>query len=347
MAKKIDKRTIAVPIFDTKEFVQPAIDAFLYDDSVKILLCFSGGKDSIAMFLHLLELGISVERIELHHHLVDGRGDSVFDWACTESYCRAFAAHFGVNIVFSYRKRGIMGEIYKENKPSFNVIIEAENGIIECKRSKTADTRLKFPAQSNNHKTRWCSSLVKMSVFNQVLTNLPRYQKNVKILVLTGERAAESKVREQYELAQWHTTNAKARKKRIVLHHRLIHNWTDEDVWSIIKRHSVQVHPAYELGWSRCSCQLCIFSNPNVWASIQHISLEKIQYIGDTEVDLNFTMYQKQKIYERVALGKSFVTDENYYRWAYEATTIFTSPIIIDNWKMPQGASSKEESGSV
>ena len=33
---------------------------------------FSGGKDSLAAVLHLLELGVPKERIELAHHLVDG-----------------------------------------------------------------------------------------------------------------------------------------------------------------------------------------------------------------------------------------------------------------------------------
>jgi len=40
----------------------------------KILVAFSGGKDSIACVLHLLDLGIPRSSIELHHHLVDGRG---------------------------------------------------------------------------------------------------------------------------------------------------------------------------------------------------------------------------------------------------------------------------------
>jgi tRNA(Ile)-lysidine synthase TilS/MesJ len=38
-----------------------------------IVVAFSGGKDSIACVLHLLELGGPRERIELWHHDVDGR----------------------------------------------------------------------------------------------------------------------------------------------------------------------------------------------------------------------------------------------------------------------------------
>lgn len=38
----------------------------------RIAVAFSGGKDSVASVLHLLDLGINPSRIELHHHRVDG-----------------------------------------------------------------------------------------------------------------------------------------------------------------------------------------------------------------------------------------------------------------------------------
>lgn len=39
----------------------------------KYIVAFSGGKDCTACFLHLLDIGIPKERIELWHHEVDGR----------------------------------------------------------------------------------------------------------------------------------------------------------------------------------------------------------------------------------------------------------------------------------
>jgi hypothetical protein len=39
-----------------------------------ILVFTSGGKDSLACLLHLLEVGVELARTELHHHDVDGRG---------------------------------------------------------------------------------------------------------------------------------------------------------------------------------------------------------------------------------------------------------------------------------
>jgi len=63
----------------------PHMDLASYD---VIIVAFSGGKDSAACVLHLLDLGVPKHKIELWHHLVDGReGSTLMDWPCTEAYC--------------------------------------------------------------------------------------------------------------------------------------------------------------------------------------------------------------------------------------------------------------------
>jgi tRNA(Ile)-lysidine synthase TilS/MesJ len=42
----------------------------------KIIVYFSGGKDSLACLLHLLEQGVDPAKIELWHHEIDGREGS-------------------------------------------------------------------------------------------------------------------------------------------------------------------------------------------------------------------------------------------------------------------------------
>jgi hypothetical protein len=44
-----------------------------------IVVAFSGGKDSIGCLLSLIEAGAPPERIELHHHDVDGQGEPFMD----------------------------------------------------------------------------------------------------------------------------------------------------------------------------------------------------------------------------------------------------------------------------
>ena len=63
-------------------------DILSYD---KYLVQFSGGKDSSAVFLYLLEEGVSLNKIELWHQDIDGCGVAFFDWKITRNYCRCFA----------------------------------------------------------------------------------------------------------------------------------------------------------------------------------------------------------------------------------------------------------------
>lgn len=81
----------------------PEVDLTQYD---KIIVAFSGGKDSTACFLHLIDQGVPTEKIELWHHDIDGRGPLFMDWESTPSYCRAFAKAFNVPIFFSWKEGG-------------------------------------------------------------------------------------------------------------------------------------------------------------------------------------------------------------------------------------------------
>lgn len=76
----------------------------------RIIVAFSGGKDSVACVLHLLDSGVPPSRIHLHHHLVDGRGEDFMDGICTEGYCEAFAKALGLQISYSWKVGGFEGE---------------------------------------------------------------------------------------------------------------------------------------------------------------------------------------------------------------------------------------------
>jgi hypothetical protein len=87
------------------------IDLDSYD---KVLVAFSGGKDSISAFLHLLELGVPPERIELHQHDVDGGAGHFMDWPITPGYCKAVAERFRVPLLFSFKEGGFEREMLRE-----------------------------------------------------------------------------------------------------------------------------------------------------------------------------------------------------------------------------------------
>ena len=57
-----------------------------------VVVAFSGGKDSTAAFLHLLDRNVPKDRVELWHHDIDGReGSHLMDWPSTPAYYGAFA----------------------------------------------------------------------------------------------------------------------------------------------------------------------------------------------------------------------------------------------------------------
>lgn len=313
----------------------------LLKSDCKILVAFSGGKDSVAMVLHLFEMGIDRSRIELHHHDVDGRSENLFDWACTPSYCQAFADAFNLPIIFSWRKGGIKREIYRKNEGLQDVQFE-ENGTIHTLVSrKGGSTRYKFPAVSADLRTRWCSSVAKIDVLSRVVNF--KY-KSGDYLVLTGERREESRNRSKYNEFEKYRSWTKSRN---IWQWRPIIDFTEGEVWELFRKYKIQAHPCYMLGWSRCSCQTCIFSSPDVWASINQITPNKVHQIQEIENNINHTLYNGLTIMDKVNKGISFLDSKDLNRWKGEALSTFKSPIIIDNWELPKGAFSIMESGSL
>lgn len=307
------------------------------------LVAFSGGKDSIAMVLHLLESGVPKENIHLHHHEVDGGAQNLWDWACTTSYCQAFADALGLQLFFSYREGGIDREMYRQNEGLQDVLFQSQcgGGYERLKSKEGNSTRLKFPAIAADLRTRWCSSCVKIDVLRRVI---PAMYKEGEFIICTGERRQESANRAKYNETEPHIcTN----KKRNVTAWRIVIDWTEEQVWAIIKRWKIQPHPCYMLGYSRCSCQTCIFGSDNIWASNAELSPEKVEAIAQRESDFGFTLYNGMTIFEKCNRGKSFLTYENVARWAAEALGEFVSPIFVENWTLPQGAFATEKAGSV
>lgn len=307
------------------------------------LVFFSGGKDSVAMVLHLLELGVPRERIHLHHHDVDG-GRNLFDWPCTPSYCRAFAKALGLRIFFSHREGGILREMLRQDEGLQAVSFQPDGGEYVTLPSREGNsTRRRFPAVAADLRTRWCSAVVKIDVGSRVIANTPMYASG-DFVVCTGERRAESANRARYAEVETHRCDSKSRR---VLSWRPVIDWSDAQVWEIMWRWKIQPHPAYELGWGRCSCQLCIFGSANTWASIKVLSPEKVEEIAQLEIELGHTLYNGLTILEKAEMGVSFITPKNLERWGPEALGEFTSPIFVETWAPPQGAYSSERSGSV
>jgi len=321
----------------------------------KILVAFSGGKDSQACVLHMLELGIPKDKIELHHHLVDGRGSWIdsrgelhehrylMDWPITESYCQAFADALGINIYFSWKQGGFEGEMLREDSFTQPICWENPDGSVSSVGGTrgTKSTRLKFPQVSPDLSVRWCSAYLKIDVLARLIANSQRFW-GKRILVVTGERGEESKARSCYAVHEPdRADNRKGRdkRKRLVDHLRPIRDWEESKVWAIIERWGIRAHPCYYLGWGRCSCIRCIFGNPNQFASgkvVDPLGFERVAWYEDI---FNVTIKRNESLRVVAAKGIAYKEAHNQELIALAMSENYTPDILMgDGWILPAGA---------
>lgn len=315
--------------------IQPEPNVFEYD---RFVIAFSGGKDSLACLLHLLELGVDRSKIELHHHLVDGReGSALFDWPVTESYCEAIAKAFGLPLTFSHRVGGLEREMLRENSSTAPVCIPFGDGYKVLGGDGPLGTRLKFPQVSANLSVRWCSGAAKIDVFARYMTNDPKFREG-KTLVLTGERAEESKSRANYKRLEPHRSDL--RNGRVYQRHidawRPVHAWSENEIWDIIKKFRVTSHPAYYIGFGRVSCRACIFGSKDQWATVREIAPGQFNAIANHERKFNITIHRKETVIERANQGTPYDADPFWVDIGNSRT--FDAPVFIDPWVLPKGA---------
>lgn len=301
----------------------------------RIVVAFSGGKDSLAALLHLLELGVPAEAIELHHHDVDGRGPSFMDWPCTEGYVRTIADHLSLPLYISWREGGFAREIDRDDAPTAPVMFETPAGIGRAGGNGPAGTRGLFPQTSANLSVRWCSPALKIDVLAASIRNQPRFLDGG-TLVVTGERAEESPARAGYPALERHRTSTLARR---VDHWRPIHAWRESDVWVIIQRWGIRPHPAYVLGWGRLSCRSCIFGSPDQWATLRLVFPRAFESIAAREGRCGRTIHRAltvAQLADRRTPYSSALSHPDELAQAEDAE--WRLPILASPWLLPAGA---------
>ena len=191
------------------------------------------------------------------------------------------------------------------------------------------------------------SGNLKAAVQDSVTSNLEQTKENVKILVVSGERRGESKGRSKYNEIEIHRTNAPAKAHRIVHQWRPVIDYSERDIWEVLKRHKVNPHPCYRAGWNRCSCAMCIFSTPKLFAGIKEIYPEEFEALKRDEEILGFTLDNKCDLETFVGDAESCV-----YHGDFEALrSLITGEFTIDDvyvkgrWMYPAGAFHGAEGG--
>lgn len=273
-----------------------------------ILVAFSGGKDSTAAFLYLLDKGVAPERIELWHHAVDGHGShggssTLMDWPSTPAYCKAFAKAFHVPLFFSWHRGGFEREMLRNDTATAPISWENPDGSIGTAGGKgPKGTRLKFPQVSADLSVRWCSAYLKIDVGTAAIRNQSRFT-GKKTLFISGERADESPGRAKHKVFEPDRT---CTDHRTVHRFRPVHSWNEQEVWNIIRRYQVNAHPSYRIGFPRLSCRACIFGLEDQWASLRQVDPAGFQTIAAYETQFGFTIHRKTDIGSRADAGKPY-----------------------------------------
>lgn len=324
-------------------------------DFDKYIVAFSGGKDSTAAFLHLKEQGVPMEKIELWHHDVDGAAEVFMDWEVTPAYCRAFAKAFGVPIYFSWKEGGFKREMLRNNSRTAPTVfqvpeveywgsdlesVKGNNNEFFLKVGGTSGkegTRMRFPQVSPDLSVRWCSAYLKIDICATAIRNQERFN-GLRTMVISGERGEESPARAKYQV--WEADRSDLRNgkqfQRLVERHRPIKDWKEEEVWAIIERNKVQVHPAYYLGFGRLSCRFCIFGNANQLASAYQVAPKQGEEIIQFEELFGKTIKRDGTLREYINRGTPYQMDAQMVEASTSET--YTLPIFTDNWVLPSGA---------
>jgi 3'-phosphoadenosine 5'-phosphosulfate sulfotransferase (PAPS reductase)/FAD synthetase len=325
-------------LFEGREETSREIDLSAYD---RYVVAFSGGKDSTACVLHLLEEGVNREDIELWHHDVDGReGGRLMDWPVTPDYCQTIADGLEIELLFSWKVEGFEGEMLRENEHTNPIRYERkETGEIRTLGggNGSANTRRLFPQVSADLSVRWCSSYLKSDVASYILRNEPRFEQG-RTLFITGERAEESANRARYERIEPHDADLRdgTRTTRYIDHGRPILDWSEEAVWEILKRWAINPHPAYRLGWGRCSCLFCIFGNADQFASAAAVDPEGAEQIAEYEEEFGATIKRERSVPDLVEEGTPYDMDPADMEAAMSET--FDEPAMVEDWTLPDGA---------
>jgi 3'-phosphoadenosine 5'-phosphosulfate sulfotransferase (PAPS reductase)/FAD synthetase len=307
-----------------------------------IIVAMSGGKDSVACLLHLLDSGADRSKIELWHHDVDGQeGSTLMDWPSTRTFVQKLADAFRLPLYFSWKEGGFEKEMLRDGTSTARNHFETPDGLRTAGgNSAKTGTRRKFPQVSASLSTRWCSAYLKIDVASTALNNQDRFL-NKRTLFVTGERAQESPARAKYKTFEPHRTDLRhsPRRYRHVDHWRPIHAWMEDQVWDIIRRYGVTPHPAYAAGFGRVSCMNCIFMSHNQAATIQAHSPERLRKIADYEQDFGCTIHRTLGVLERAARGTPYkaATTEAMKACLSEE---FDAPILVPpaQWNLPAGA---------
>lgn len=251
-----------------------ALDLTAYD---VVIVSSSGGKDSQAMLHHVAQVAKAqgvLDRVHVAHADL-GRAE----WVGTDDVVARQADAYGLPLHVVSRTSG-----------DFLTMVEQRREVLDAKGKTDAPA---WPSSS----TRQCTSDLKRGPLQTVNTALaqahPAYgERPVRVLECIGLRAQESPARAKKEPLTRNTRSTGKGTVKVVDTWLPILNWTEDEVWQVIREAGTPVHPAYAAGLPRASCVFCIMAPKHALLKAAMANLELADEYAAMEEQVRSTFRQ-------------------------------------------------------
>jgi 3'-phosphoadenosine 5'-phosphosulfate sulfotransferase (PAPS reductase)/FAD synthetase len=119
----------------------------------------------------------------------------------------------------------------------------------------------------------------------------------------------------------------------------MVIDWTEEEVWNIMREYNVVPHPAYRLGWGRVSCLACIFGQRDQWASVRLIAPDLFNRIAGYERVFSKTIHRGKSVVDLADRGAPYAQCYNPELVALAMSRQYPARLALtDHWTLPAGA---------
>lgn len=252
-------------------FITNEIKGFIDQDETLVVINHSGGKDSQAMMIKLLELGVPSSRIVAIHADL-GR----FEWNGTHDHAKAQCDAAGIEL--------IVAQAIDKNGETKDFLTMMQSRLI-----KHAGEVVPFPSAD----CRQCTSDLKRGPIEVVIRRVMKQRGLKQAANCLGLRAEESNARAKEN--PWKLNKNLSKAGRTIFNWLPIHDLTTVEVKQTVADAGQELHWAYAEGNERLSCVFCIMGSKNDIINGAKHRPELLSEISAWEEDTGYTMHMSRK----------------------------------------------------
>lgn len=256
-------------------------------DGALFFISHSGGKDSLATYQHVRDLGVPDDQIILVHADL---GEA--EWPGTIAHIKANTSH-ELNVV-----RGT----------------KTFMGIVEHRLATRPDV-----APWPSPKYRDCTATLKRAPIYKFIRRTCKARGVLLAVNVMGLRAEESSARAKRPA--WETNADLSKAGRTVANWYPIHDWSTAKVKGYVLTSGMKLGQAYQTGNERQSCRLCIMGCPNDLANAARQFPELVAQYTEMEQRSGYTMFHGKSLAQKIAEATPVTHTEQLSLLTDEETT--------------------------